>query len=283
MMLAFLWAESRALEPLMPLWLFKEPIIAVSSIAVFMLGVGMFGVILYVPLFMQGVLGVSAKNSGVLLTPLLLGAVVGSIAAGQLVSRFGKYKMLVILGAALTTVGMVLMALMDKATTHGEVVRNMVIAGLGMGLMQPIYTLIVQNVAPPAHIGAATASTQFFRSIGSTVGVAVFGSILLTRYHAEFDRLIPPGTPPAALAAFKNPLQLVAIRQRLEIAFARFPGGTDLLHKLLENVRDALVNGLHAIFVLGAILMVVGLAVNLFLKEVPLRKRAAAVPAEPAH
>jgi len=276
MLVAFLWAESRALEPLMPLWLFKEPIIAVSSIAVFMLGVGMFGVILYVPLFMQGVLGVSAKNSGVLLTPLLLGAVVGSIAAGQLVSRFGKYKMLVIIGSVLSTVGMFLMATMDKATTHGEVVRNMVIAGIGMGLMQPIYTLIVQNVSPPAHIGAATASTQFFRSIGSTVGVAVFGSILLTRYHSEFDRLIPPGTPAAAQVAFKNPLQLVAIRQRLEIAFGRFPGGTELLHKLLENVRDALVTGLHSIFVLGAALMVVGLLVNLFLREVPLRKRAAA-------
>ena len=276
MLVAFLWAESRALEPLMPLWLFKEPIIAVSSIAVFMLGVGMFGVILYVPLFMQGVLGVSAKNSGVLLTPLLLGAVVGSIAAGQLVSRFGKYKMLVIIGSLLSTVGMFLMATMDKATTHGEVVRNMVIAGIGMGLMQPIYTLIVQNVSPPAHIGAATASTQFFRSIGSTVGVAVFGSILLTRYHSEFDRLIPPGTPAAAQVAFKNPLQLVAIRQRLEIAFGRFPGGTELLHKLLENVRDALVTGLHSIFVLGAALMVVGLLVNLFLREVPLRKRAAA-------
>ena len=279
---AFLWAESRAIEPLMPLWLFKEPIIAVSSIAVFMLGVGMFGVILYVPLFMQGVLLVSAKNSGVLLTPLLLGAVVGSIAAGQLVSRLGKYKLLVIIGSALTTVGMFLMATMDKQTTHGQVVLYMVVAGLGMGLMQPIYTLIVQNVSPPAHIGAATASTQFFRSIGSTVGVAVFGSVLLTQYHEEFQRAIPPGTPAAALAPFKNPLQLIAIRPRLEIAFGRFPGGTDLLHKLLENVRDALVHGLHSIFVMGSVLMLVGLVVNLFLREVPLRKRAAA-PSEPAH
>jgi hypothetical protein len=142
----------------------------------------------------------------------------------------------------------------------------------------------VQNVSPPAHIGAATASTQFFRSIGSTVGVAVFGSILLTRYHAEFERGIPPGTPPMALVPFKNPLQLVAIRDRLEIAFGRFPGGTELLHTLLENVRNALVDGLHAIFVMGAILMAVGLAVNLFLREVPLRKRAAVAPAqEPGH
>jgi MFS family permease len=281
MLPTFLWAESRAEEPLMPLWLFKEPIIAVSAIAVFMLGVGMFGVILYVPLFMQGVLGVSAKNSGVLLTPLLLGAVVGSIAAGQLVARIGKYKALVIVGCSLTTAGMFLMATMDANTTHGEVVRNMIIAGIGMGMMQPIYTLIVQNVAPPAHIGTATASTQFFRSIGSTLGVAVYGSILLTKYHEEFARGIPPGTPPIALAPFHNPLQLAIIRPRLEIAFARYPGGTELLQKLFDNVRTSLVHGLHAIFVLGAVLMVIGLCVNLFLREVPLRKRAAA-PAEPA-
>ncbi len=274
MLAAFLLAESKAIEPLIPLWLFKEPIIAVSSIAVFMLGLGMFGVIIYVPLFMQGVLGVSAKNSGVLLTPLLMGAVCGSIVAGQLVSRFGRYKLLVILGSGLTTTGMFLMATMDKTTTHEQVVMHMVIAGLGMGLMQPIYTLIVQNVAPISHIGAATASTQFFRSIGSTVGVAAFGSVLLTRYHEYFDQHVPQGTPAIALTPFNNPLMLGPNRVRLEAAFGRFPGGTELLHKLMENVRDGLVGGLHSIFVIGTGLMVVGLVVNLFLREIPLKKRA---------
>ena len=280
MLLAFLFAERRAVEPLLPLWLFRDRIIAVSSIAVFMLGVGMFGVILYVPLFMQGVLGVSATRSGSLLTPLLIAAVIASVATGQLISRTGRYRFIALVGAALATLGMFLLAAMDKTTSNAVVARNMIIAGFGLGLLQPIYSLVVQNVAPPGQMGAASASTQFFRSIGSTVGVAVFGSVLLSIYHADFEHGIPQGTPAIALAPFRNPLQLVQIRPRLEAAFGRYPGGTELLHRLFENVRDALVHGLHTIFLIGALLMSVGIVVNLFLREVPLKKRAAPAPAE---
>lgn len=276
MLFLFLICEKRAAEPLLPLQLFAHPIIAVASLAGFVLGMGMFGVILYVPLFIQGVLGISATRSGSLLTPLLLGAVVGSMSVGQIISRTGRYRWLAIGGATLTTTGMFLMSTMDRNTTNSQVVWYMVLAGLGMGMMQPIYTLVVQNVAPPAQRGAATASTQFFRSIGSTVGVAVFGSILLGIYHRDFQNSIPPGTPGIALTPFKNPLLVVQFRQRLEEAFGKYPGGLDLLHKLLDNVRNSLVHGLHSIFLLGAILMAIGLVVNLFLREVPLRKRATA-------
>jgi MFS family permease len=260
--------------------LFAEPVIAVSSIAVFVLGMGMFGVILYVPLFIQGVLGVSATRSGSLLTPLLMGAVVGSMSVGQIISRTGRYRWLAILGAALAMAGMLCMATMNKDTTNTQVVWYMVIAGLGMGVMQPIYTLVVQNVAPAVQRGAATASTQFFRSIGSTVGVAVFGSILLSIYHQDFARSIPPGTPAIALKPFTNPLLVVQFRSRLETAFGQYPGGLELLHRLLDNVRNSLVHGLHSIFLIGALLMAVGLLVNLFLRDVPLRGRSTA-PAEP--
>lgn len=280
MLFLFLICEKRAVEPFLPLQLFAEPVIAVSSIAVFVLGMGMFGVILYVPLFIQGVLGVSATRSGSLLTPLLMGAVVGSMAVGQIISRTGRYRWLAILGAALAMTGMLCMATMNKDTTNSQVVWYMVIAGLGMGVMQPIYTLVVQNVAPAAQRGAATASTQFFRSIGSTVGVAVFGSILLTIYHQDFERSIPRGTPAIALAPFKNPLLVVQFRSRLEAAFGQYPGGLDLLHRLLDNVRNSLVHGLHSIFLMGAILMAAGLLVNLFLRDVPLRGRPTA-PEEP--
>ena len=273
MLAAFLYAESKASEPLVPLWLFRDPVIAVSSLAIFALGVGMLGVILYVPLFMQGVLGVSAMHSGSLLTPLLIGAVVSSVAAGQIMSRTGRYRNMAIAGAVVAAIGMFLLAAMDGSTTEAEVVRNMIIAGLGMGVMQPVYTLAVQNVAPPAHLGAATASTQFFRSIGSTVGVALFGSVLLTKYHTDFDRHIPPGTPARALVPFANPLQLVEIRPQLEAGFGKYPGGMELLHKLLGNVHDALIVGLHSIFLMGALLMTAGVIVNLFLKELPLRKK----------
>lgn len=272
----FLFCERRAAEPFLPLSLFREPIIAVSSIAVFILGLGIFGVVLYVPLFMQGVMGVSATRSGSLLTPLLLAAVVGSMATGQVISKTGRYRWIAIFGVSLAAIGMWLMALMDKNATNSQVVRNMIIAGFGLGIMQPIYTLVVQNMAPAAQRGAATASTQFFRSIGSTLGVAVFGSVLLTIFHRDFQQNIPPGTPAIALVPFKNPLLVEQFRSRLETAFGQYPGGTALLHRLLYNVRNALVHGLHAIFVIGALLMMVGVAVNLFLREVPLRKRGPA-------
>ncbi len=273
MLVAFLIVERRAVEPVLPLGLFRNPIIVVSSIAVFVLGIGMFGMILYVPLFMQGVLGISATRSGSLLTPLLLGAVAASMASGGIVSKTGRYRMVAIVGSLLATLGMFLLAAMNEHTTHLEVIRNMIIAGFGIGLMQPIYTLVVQNVAPKAQMGAATASTQFFRSIGATLGVAVFGSVLLSMYHHRFERDIPPGTPAMALTPFNNPLLLMQIRPRLEAQFSQFPGGVQLLHKLFENVKIALVQGLHAIFTVGAFLMLVAVAVNIFLKEVPLRKK----------
>src|ERR1700721_1205904 len=103
---------------------------------------------------------------------------------------------------------MILFARMNGDTLRIEVVRGMVIVGLGIGLIQPVYTLAVQNAAPREHMGAATASTQFFRSIGSTMGVAVFGSILLTIYHHDFANGVPAGTPPKALLLFSNPMML---------------------------------------------------------------------------
>jgi len=174
------------------------------------------------------------------------------------------------------------MAAMDSHSTESSVVLDMIVAGVGIGIMQPIYTLAVQNVAPMRHMGAATASVQFFRSIGSTVGVAVFGSVLLTLYHTHFTGSIPFGTPPAALVAFQNPLQLVQIRPRLEATFSMYPGGPGLLHQLFSNVRDALVVGLHQIFLIGAILMGVAVVFNLLLRDVALRKKGEPVVVEPA-
>ena len=174
------------------------------------------------------------------------------------------------MNAGLAMAGMFLMAAMDANTPQWIVIRNMIIAGLGMGIAQPIYTLAVQNVAPHAQMGAATASTQFFRSIGATLGVAVFGSVLLTMYHDRFQHSIPPGTPTRLVSLFDNPLLL---QRGLPAMGAVPPGAMEMLRQLLGNVRQALLAGLHSIFVMGAILMVVAVAVNFFLKEVPLRKK----------
>src|SRR6476646_7955058 len=271
---AFLFTESRAAEPVIPLVLFRDPIITICSICAFVLGMGMFGVIIYLPLFMQGVLGVSATQSGNLLTPLMMGAVIGSITGGQTVSRTGKYKGVAIAGSALVAAGMVVFAQMGAATPRMSVVYGMIIAGLGMGLLQPVYTIAVQNVAPRRQMGAATSSTIFFRSIGSTVGVAAFGSLMLTRYHTAFERAMPAHVPPAALPYFANPLLLVQVRPQMEAAFARFPGGTALLQPLFDNVRASLASGLQLIFICSAVIMSAAIVLHLVLRSEPLRTRS---------
>jgi MFS family permease len=239
----------------------------------FVLGAGMFGVIIYLPLFMQGVLGVSATQSGNLLTPLMMGAVIGSITGGQTVSRTGHYKGVALVGSVLVAAGMIVFARMGVDTPRIDVVYGMVIAGLGMGLLQPVYTLAVQNVAPRRQMGAATSSTIFFRSIGSTVGVAAFGSIMLTRYHSDFARTMPAHVPAAAMPYFSNPLMLVQVRPQLEAAFTRAPGGSALLQTLFDNVRASLANGLHLIFVCSAVIMILAVVLHLLLRSEPLRTR----------
>jgi EmrB/QacA subfamily drug resistance transporter len=282
MLAAFLAIEARAAEPLLPLTLFRNPLIAICSVAMFVLGMGMFGVVVYLPLFMQGVLDISPTRSGTLLTPMMMAAVGGSVFAGQYTSRAGRYKPLAVGGSALVLVGMVLLAMMNAQTTNLDVLRNMVILGIGLGAMQPVYTLAVQNAAPREQMGAATASTQFFRSIGSTVGVAIFGSVMLSLYKKGFAAAAPPGLPAAALKPFENPLVVVQIRPRLEEAFGRFPGGAEVLHKLIDNMHNALVQALQVIFWVGAGVMVFTVLLNLLMREIPLRG-SAAVPPRPEY
>ena len=282
MVAAFIFNESRAAEPIIPLSLFRISIITVSSVCAFVLGMGMFGAVIYLPLFMQGVLGTSATQSGNLLTPLLIGAVVGMIIGGQTVSRTGEYKPIGIVGSILLAIGMVLFARMTADTTHGYVVWAMVVAGIGMGFLQPVYTIAVQNVAPRERMGTATSSTIFFRQIGSTVGVAAFGSVMLTRYHNEFLRLMPPGLPDAAMPYLMNPILLAQSRQQLGEILMKTPGGLAMVQPLIASVKASLLNGLQEVFFFGAVLMTAAIVPHLFLKREPLRTHAAVVEAAPA-
>jgi EmrB/QacA subfamily drug resistance transporter len=272
MLAAFIYAETRAVEPLLPLSLFRNSVISMSSIAVFVLGMGMFGVIMYFPLFMQGVLGVTATRSGNLLTPMMMGSVAGSIITGQLNLRLASYKPSAVAGSILVAFGMILFARMDASTTPLAVLTAMIIAGFGMGLLMPVYTVAVQNAAPARHMGAATASTTFFRSIGSTLGVAIFGSVLLTNYHHDFAGNIPAGVPENALGAFSNPLLLAQMRPQLEAAFARYSDGATILQSLFANVRTALLHGLQLIFWGSAVIMCAAVVLNVLLKDVKLRR-----------
>jgi EmrB/QacA subfamily drug resistance transporter len=278
MLVAFLFAEIKAPEPLLPLSMFKLPVIALCSIAVFTLGMAMFGVIIYLPLYMQGVLGVSATQSGNLLTPLMMGAVFGTLCAGQISARLGVYKPSAIAGSFLVASGMTLFARMTTSTSRGEVLIGMVLAGLGMGLLNPTYTIAVQNVAPRNYMGAVTAAVTFFRSIGSTIGVAIFGTVLLTNYHRDFATAMPLSTPQAARAFFSNPLMLQQVRPQLDAMFTRIPNGASILQSLFASVRVALARGLHLIFLSSAVIMTLAILVHFALPGLPLRGRK---PPEP--
>ena len=280
MLAVLLFVESRAAEPVIPLELYGNPIIAVCAVAAFTLGVGMFGTIIYLPLFMQGVLGVSATQSGNLLTPLLVASMMGSIVGGQTISRTGGYKVISVAGSVIIAIGMVLFARMGGDTVRSYVVLSMVIAGVGMGLLQPVYTIAVQNVAPLNRMGAATSSTIFFRSIGSTVGVAAFGSIMLTRYHEQFAASVPTGVPQTALPYFSNPLLLMQMRPQLEQIFGGVPGGLQVMQQLLLSVKTSLAHALEGIFFWSAVIMCASVLLHIVLKGVPLRGKVKA-EAEP--
>jgi len=271
MLAAFLYAETKAPEPIIPLSLFREPVISMCSIGVFIVGIAMFGMIIYLPLFMQGVLGVTATRSGNLLTPLMLGVVVGTFVCGQATLRLRSYKIPSMAGSVLVTLGTILFARMNASTQPLNVMLAMVSAGLGMGLLLPAYTVAVQNAAPHKHMGIATASSTFFRSIGSTVGVAVFGSLLLTNYHHDFNNGIPRSVPQEAMAAFSNPLLLPQLRPQLEATFSHYQNGQRLLATLYSNVGVALLGGIQWIFLISAVLMVGVFILNLMIKDVPLR------------
>jgi EmrB/QacA subfamily drug resistance transporter len=268
---AFLYAETKAIEPMIPLSLFSNPIIAQCSTGVFVVGIAMFGMIIYLPLFMQGVLGVTATKSGNLLTPMMLGIVIGTFVCGQITLRLRSYKTPMIVGSVLTAAGTILFARLNALSRPSDVLVGMITAGFGMGLVLPAYTVAVQNAAPHRHMGIATASSTFFRSIGSTVGVAVFGSLLLTHYHRDFANAVPRDIPPAAVTAFSNPLLLAQMRPQLQTMFGRFTNGPQVLEKLYASVGPALLGGIRWIFLISAVLMIVVFAMNLLIKDVPLR------------
>src|SRR5262245_35354232 len=283
MLAAFLYAETKAIEPMIPLTLFREPIISMCSTGVFVVGIAMFGMIIYLPLFMQGVLGVSATKSGNLLTPMMLGIVVGTFVCGQVTLRIRSYKTPVISGSVLITIGTILFARMNVATPQLEVMVAMVTAGFGMGLMLPGYTVAVQNAAPHKHMGIATASSTFFRSIGSTVGVAVFGSLLLTHYHHDLQNAVPRDIPQEALSAFSNPLLLPQMRPQLETTFSKLTDGPHMLETLYASVPLSLLGGIQWIFRISAVLMVALFLLNLMMKDVPLRHGPVSSSEPPAH
>jgi EmrB/QacA subfamily drug resistance transporter len=179
----FLAHETRATEPILPLGLFRDRTFAAAQAALFFVGASMFGTIMFIPLFVQGVLGDSATSSGAVLTPLMLAFIGASVVSGQVVSRTGRYRPVLLTAPLVLLAGFLLLTRLDVSSTSGEVTLDMVVVGLGLGIGMQTYVLAVQNAAPSGTMGVATAATQFFRSVGGTVGVAAMGALLTAGLH----------------------------------------------------------------------------------------------------
>jgi EmrB/QacA subfamily drug resistance transporter len=233
----FALVEARSPEPILPFDLLRNQTVASSVACMCLVGAAMFGTISFVPLFVQGVIGTSATSSGVVLTPLMLGAVITSFVSGQIVSRTGRYRPNTLIGPVVLGLGELLLWRMGVDATNAEAARNMVIAGIGLGMMMQIFVLSIQNSVPRREMGSATALSQFSRSIGATLGVTLRGVIV--------NQQLPSGV-------------------RAE--------GT-VIHRLPPAGREALANALHPAFLLAAGLCAVVFVISLlWVREQPLRR-----------
>ena len=278
----FFRTESRAREPIVPLWLFRNRIVAVSELAIFFTAFGMFGSIIFVPLFFQGVLGASATASGSFLTPMLLGQVAGSFISGQMLSRAGgHYKLQGAIGLAFMALGMALLSRMTAETSYTTAVVNIVLTGFGLGVTLPLYTIAVQNAVPYNVLGAATSTIPFIRSLGGSVGLAIFGSVMNRRFAADFISGLP-GTIKAIIPEERlvslahNPQALVSAEAQADLKALleqSAPQGTSLFEQLLRVLRQSLNSAISEVFLIALIAVLFALVIHFFIKEIPLRKQ----------
>ncbi|WP_030290946.1 MDR family MFS transporter [Streptomyces katrae] len=251
---AFLFAETKAAEPVMPLHIFRSRNFTLMSVIGFLVGFAMFGGVLYLPLFQQSVQGASATNSGLLLLPMLLSMMAVSLIAGRITTSSGKYKIFPIIGGALMVVGLFLLAQMDTDTSRLMSGVYMAILGAGLGFLMQITMLVAQNSVDMKDMGVASSSATLFRTLGGSFGVALMGSLFTSRVTDTMSERLGPQAAQAAGSA------------QLDAAS---------LAKLPEAVRDAyqhaVAAGTHSAFLLGAVVAVLGFAAAWFVKEVPLR------------
>ena len=288
-LLLFIRVEKKTANPILSLELFKNRVFLVSVCALFLTSISMFGAILYVPIFSQGVIGGTATHAGLILTPMMISLVITSALSGQIISRTGRYKMLAIIGTFLIAGALFFFSTIDITTTNEDLILRMVLLGVGMGSTMPIFTLAVQSSFPKERLGEVTAGTQLFRNVGGTVGTAVLGGVMNMRltdqlqslksesFVADYARLNSqqPGVHfegsfiqevlnPRAQAGIKSLLASLPEPQQ-EQAYSNF-------NHFVGSAKAAYTDAVSSVFFVAACFMLIDLIIIFFLPEVPLRK-----------
>jgi len=248
---AFLWAESRAAEPILPLRLFRNRVFAVTSAIGFVVGFALFGVLTYLPLFQQVVRGYSPTESGLQLIPVMAGVLIGSIGSGQVIAATGRYKAFPIAGTAIAAVGMVLLAQFDAKTSTAFAFLAMFVMGFGLGLVMQVLVLAVQNAVDYSELGVATSGATLFRSMGGSLGTAALGAVFTAKLADELaggpaSRVGRGSIDPSALQRLPAPIR--------------------------DSYTHAFTDALSLVFFVGAAIVVVAFLLAWAIEEHPLRQ-----------
>jgi len=253
---AFVGWEHNAAEPILPLRLFRNKVFSLANVMGFIIGFTMFGAIVYLPLYMQDVRGASPTMSGLELLPMMVGVLSASIGSGQIITKIGRYKMFPVIGTGLTAIGFYLMSLIKADTPYLQFAGAMLVVGLGLGCVMQVLVLAIQNSVAYADLGVGTSSNTFFRSMGSSIGVAVFGALVtneVTSYLLGHAHTVTP----AGLA-------------KVQAALSAGQGGGgkfNLTGAPLALFDNSYVHAVNATFLWSVPLLVLGLVLALALPE----------------
>ncbi|MFD9890366.1 MDR family MFS transporter [Amycolatopsis sp. NPDC059027] len=261
LLVLFVFAEKRATEPTLPMRLFRNPVFTVAAILSFVVGFAMLGALSYLPTYLQYVHGISATSSGVRMLPMVIALLIAGVFAGNLVGKTGRYKIFPILGGVGLTAGLYLLSRLTPESGFWEMSAYFAVLGLGIGLSMQVLVIVVQNTAEYRDLGVATSGVTFLRSMGSSFGAAIFGTIYANQL-----------APNMAKASAEHPLPPGINPQAVQVPIA--------LHKLPEPVAapyiQAYSDSIHSVFLYAAPVGLVALVLAFFLKEVPLRDTARA-------
>jgi EmrB/QacA subfamily drug resistance transporter len=277
---AFIIIENKVNEPILPVSLFKNRTFAVLNGIGFLMAIGMFGAIVFVPLYMQGVVGVSATQSGTIMTPMMITMIIMSIIGGQVVYKIGV-KTQIIIGMVIMAVAFWLLTTMGIDTTKLTATMYMMLLGMGLGLVMPILTLALQESFPPSELGVVTSSSQFFRSIGGTFGMTILGAIMNSRSDKLLsDNLIPvlhklPDQAKPLVDKFtsmihKDPQALYSMLLSPK-AMAQMPA--EFKNLIVPIIKNSLVDSLNSVFWFGLVFMILGGLLTFALKKLHLKDK----------
>ncbi|HEY9756280.1 MAG TPA: MDR family MFS transporter [Oculatellaceae cyanobacterium] len=267
----FIKVEKTARSPFLPIQQISSKIIFISIISLAIYGVGMFGASLLVPLYMQSVRGLSVSRSGLMLSPLILTVALSSILGGQWMSRTGKYKVIVLTGLILMSVSVLILSSFSATTSLVTVISCMVVAAMGIGLLLPVYTVVIQNAVSDDMTGTVTGLSQFSRSMGGTLGVACLGSLLIFFYSGNLsEKQSLRSLPPSAMMLLKNPIEPSKLKPAIEAAV--LPTKSELhADSVIEEVVDSLYSSMQIIYRIYGAMLIFAVLLNLLLEELPLR------------